>query len=1282
MTDTRHYYDFNFPLPLVELILELLGRKKNTPAREADPATREWFSQPRVGTNTTTEVVTTVFKLPLSVSEISTEILRMPCELEIWYQDRSNNWRQVLDMGRVPLTATVDRSDSKSWYRYAARCYPIVAKKVQFRITRTVDPVMGTVPYPVGLRNTLLRRNVYDRSQGGPFEDYVDIMGNVVSRYIKDWDAGRAADDNYTTFWKSEPQPDPSAVVSLFLDVRGTDGGPQVVDKVYLDPVYTGQHLNLYYSNDDTVGTRTVSPISVPAVVTENVDWRPSVGLTDVAPTGQLSTYSWTLNVGPQKSQPGWVGIEWKPNFSSATANLAVSPQLFYASGDGAGFGPEITYDPGTKKFHLDFSGTFNNTFTVRSYTTDALSSDWSAGDVVRIVAGWRYSPTPQVHIKVVNERGVVLTEKTASPTNLPTQVSVGGSGNVASFEGDLTNLIVKAEDWVTGEAAFLANPTIYCDPDPVVLDENGKMPSTTLDNAVYVAPFVRQEHGFGGSDPSHYEDKTWTPIWRDYVALKGFLHLPGPTAMKYLKLEFTNLTEEPYPIYESGVETRYKVFPVSVTQQSSIGPKLYTGTGGFLGMGTFISQNGVRSVNWLNPASVMQAIGAVVGPQIPPVQVNTGTPYITTSLPNQGAQLVEDSRRIELASSYIYARETIQPYILAADEYNTIIKAEGLQAIQPYVDVPWNVIESANPGAITKVRSTGTVPIRGTDWWIYPGQQLKVPASVMRKITDTKTVTERKFTLEHRVRFNTTQVHRYDFRTITRDAAVGYFAGVREVQPYTSSYIPGEDKPEFSFPIYDPSQWVFDPQVVRTTSVDSQGQLTRDKNGSLIYGPIGADLHGAASVQKTLTTQSTFSKVRLDYQDSGLMRSNAMWARPVGSSYGDEALTPWVKIVPSSIPVGTWSDATKTWRDDVAVWGSPYGVVSSTFNAERRFMGSRVLSFTRDSDLSSIGPGAEAGIKLNQNINFVPQGLFRLGVSFFKPYSNANKLRLRLQRRSDSTVIFSETFTPKTNQWVNYTTEFIEIPETLSNGGFSPTMGILSDWTPAGAATWTQDNTVGRTGAGSAKFVKSGSTAQTLTTEKMLFYGNEPLSCTAWVNWTGATHTGTAPVIGVKAVYYADDTVVGTVDLTDYQISAPSGTQTTWKPIGGTVTSWTEGATHVAFQIYVTAGLTGGTVWVDDVTASVPGSTRQNYDLILTVVGNSKDTLYVSDLYTDIAPIRYYVRLGASGYLHEVTDLRYTKNTTIVTAPTPVNQMTLRTMLLSPKAWAFGMTATPTYLK
>lgn len=121
---------------------------------------------------------------------------------------------------------------------------------------------------------------------------------------------------------------------------------------------------------------------------------------------------------------------------------------------------------------------------------------------------------------------------------------------------------------------------------------------------------------------------------------------------------------------------------------------------------------------------------------------------------------------------------------------------------------MPCTDIEAANPGSISHKQSAGALPIRGTDWWVPC--TLKIPAAVMTKLTDTSTVLERAFTTEWRIRFNTVSVHRYETRTVTRDAAVAYFAGVREVFPLVSTHILDVDEPEYNFTQYDKSQWVF----------------------------------------------------------------------------------------------------------------------------------------------------------------------------------------------------------------------------------------------------------------------------------------------------------------------------------------------------------------------------------------------------------------------------------------------------------------------------------------
>jgi len=1274
---TKFYYDYILPLDL----FAFLQKKGKTPSPSQDVGDREWFSQPRPGTDTTIETVTTTFKLPLSVSELTLEVLRTPCIVEVWYQDRSNNWRPVLDMTRVPVSVVVAWSQTKAYYKFHTKVYPIVAKQLQFRLTRINDTTMEGAPYVVGLRNTLIRRNVYDRSQGQQYlETDEDVLGNTVTKYIKDWDPNKANDDDPFTFWKSEPMPDPAAVCSLYLDVRGDDGGSKTIDKVYIDPVYTGQNLNLYFSNDDTRGTLKLNPIAVRPDEDENTTWRVNKGRTDVSTTLEDSYYRWTMSIGPQNGQDAWIGIEWTPDFT-IDAGPPQNPVLYRAMNPIQGmWKPSVYYDSGAGEFVLRFDGSdgVGDPLDTREYRTAA--SSWLAGSTFRIVAGWDYA-TSTAHLSVVNQAGASIASLDAVVTDLPSRVTFDGQHELFKFRGTMTALILKLESYLVNSSGFQISPTYYVDPDPVIPDANGIVPSTTLDNAFYAVSWTTQEHGSGGSHITAYEDKEWTPIYRDYVTERGMLFFPQAIAMKYLKMEFTNLTEQPYPIYSSNIETRYRVYPVSIMQQSSLGPVLYTGQGGFLGMGTFISMNGVRSVNWLDPTSVMSAIGATLGTQYDPVAINQGSGYTSETLPNQGSTItnLQKTNRVEMGSSYVYKRDALQPYIMAQDAYVTTIKAEGLQKIAAYTDVPWDDIEAANPGAVTHVKSTGTLPIRGTDWWVYPGQQLKVPAAVMERLTGGGVVRERKLTREIRVRFQTTSVHRYDYKTITRDAAMAYFAGVREVIPFTSTFIPGEDKPYFDFPSYDPDQWVstntvdygslvgVDPsQPVQssggpiTTSVrrfpinnrmfenslspwitDSNAWSWDGRQGHWILGTAkctvdnlqhtllsssnqvtegeqvdlktaikwqdlivpendavairwgaryynGADQIGeealdevsfsdwstntdgdwavytgtitipasatsfrvflqvtnkatsgtvwfdsvnattpdttVATVYKGLQTLSTFSKVAVDFKDSGLWKSDSMWAdiNPDSESISDTALAYYVDTVPESIPGGTWSDTIKDWAGDDVEWGTPFQVVSVSVDPNRRYLGKRVLHFRRDA--SSGGSTPEAGIKVMQWNHFVPKGLVRIGVQFRKEIANENNIVLRLRRLADGVEILQEIITnPATGRWVDHTTAFVEIPE----------------------------------------------------------------------------------------------------------------------------------------------------------------GPDQEYEVMMTLEGDESDEVYLADLYCDIAQVRYFVRLGGVGsFLHEVTDLRYQDGRAYVTSTTPVNEVTVQAAILSSESWAYGMRLTPTYLK
>ena len=826
---------------------------------------------PATVSKSVTEVLTINYRQPVSVSEISFEALRKNCYIELWHLDRSNNWRQVRDENSAPVSLRVGHSDNMSWYKYHTYTYPIVAKSIQFRISRIADALIGDTSYPVGIRNTLVRRNVYNRSAGlQGLDDENDALGNIVSKVIKDWDASKAIDDNGSTFWRSFPQPDPDAVVSLYLDTRDSSGNAQLIDKVYLDPVYSGQSLNLYYSNDDSVTSKKLNPASlvpvpdyqiattttasgngstatlgldtsptvsvgdsvtvagvipdayngtytltgvsrtapysisysstatgaqissgyVTAKGQENFRWVADRGLVDAVPNdASASIYRFPFAIGPMVSQDCWIGVQWTPTFKSYSQKASIIPiatlgaskagdtailqlksspnvsigdtitvtgmipaeyngtftvtgvsntvpySVSYsapaASGSQgrAGFVATNNFRPGIRNvattaasgngttatltlassanivagdiitvsgltpagyngthtvtaasssapFTVSYastatgsqtvagivsnnttvkiidisSPTFNNIHSIYNTTTkdliyskdrdqddssfntstkilripadrvsekctnldsvtiyygtegpaptqldlletipdNTVGDQWwprvfydvsnaaivlqvsqpnggtplvhsvplgilfEANTTLNIVVGWKYLPSGGAKVFVsVKNRQLAMASLEFTSIDFPTKITMDGKIGFKQWRGTFGAHIIKQESYSLGAESFLANPPVYCNPDPILIPEtNSVAPASSLDQAVMAVDWTSQQFAAGGTHSSAYSDKEWTPIWVNYFSEKGFLYLPETTSMKYLKLEFTQLTPEPYTVY------------------------------------------------------------------------------------------------------------------------------------------------------------------------------------------------------------------------------------------------------------------------------------------------------------------------------------------------------------------------------------------------------------------------------------------------------------------------------------------------------------------------------------------------------------------------------------------------------------------------------------------------------------------------------------------------------------------------------------------------------------
>jgi acetolactate synthase small subunit len=93
---------------------------------------------------------------------------------------------------------------------------------------------------------------------------------------------------------------------------------------------------------------------------------------------------------------------------------------------------------------------------------------------------------------------------------------------------------------------------------------------ATVLIDEVYIKPVSHgpQMHFYYSTDDTpDWDSKLWIPIPQNYTLRHGIFALPAPTAVKYFKIEFTNLTPIPYQFieYPKNITTKFRRYPTWV---------------------------------------------------------------------------------------------------------------------------------------------------------------------------------------------------------------------------------------------------------------------------------------------------------------------------------------------------------------------------------------------------------------------------------------------------------------------------------------------------------------------------------------------------------------------------------------------------------------------------------------------------------------------------------------------------------------------------------------------
>ncbi len=999
----RLYRDYIYPTSIDNALQEL---KRKTLAFAPE---RVWLTQPRRADDPIWEILTMNFRQPSSIAEISFELLEIGAEFEFYYINRAGLRLPVLDMSKRHYTGTISSGVESLWFTFSKQVYPIVARSLEIRLRRVPDSGVSSDLKALGVRNLFIKRNVRTRQDAElPFENSVDPLGNLETKTVKDWDALKATDDNLFTYWKSEPQPTPDAVVCYYMDVRDENGNQQRIDRLYLDPVYMGASLNLYYSSDETAGTRRLNSVPISPSEQTNVPWDRDWGFNFRHSSSKL-VYK-TKDLGWPIDESFWIGLSWQPNFDSG------SP-------------PAGDYDlltDSNSRFRIRYKATERRIdFLYMGLTFSSPAFHFTKGSILSLVAAvTRREDKTFVQLMVFDAAGNLLSDRTPNPDGESvtyTNTVLGEDLIFGPNGGHISSVIIKHDDFFEADMLqWQQDADYYFMPDPILSDATGRLPSVTTDGVILGGSLLHQEALRGGLGEDYFAEKEWTPIWRNWVTEKGYYYFPAPVEAKYFKLEFTDLTEEPYPIWESGIEVKYKSFPVhvietakntvsTVTTTTNTSATTVTNTAKTSFAGTTSSTNRVTRTSTATSRATSHDYDY-------DIQITLGEPVITTDVPHSFDEPVETIIQKESAQSTLYNRSktsvntSVSTKQLAGNAYYTVVSGDWLIKIAKKFGMKatdWKLIHDANKHIIDTDPRVKRLPQRYPGWWIFPGQKIKIPTSIMQRITKTTTTTtkstavERKDSTTTRKRFTLTSTHRYDLQVAQRDMALAYFAGIREIGVFRLNYAAKEDTQVYNITRYMAPDFAF-------TNVKTYP--------SNAIGPETAGTDGVAE-SVVFNSMSVFKRIEVDTFDRGLR--NSLTTRSVISP---------VVVVEDLTTRATWADDIAEWEDELVVWGADLPDINVSIDSNFVFQGQRATKFMKRDELGQ-------GMVESQPFSLPAGARVRIDAQLFRLLPTRNTIKVQLiNKNAGDDVLFEELIVPEFGAWRHYRTKFWPVGASLGS--------------------------------------------------------------------------------------------------------------------------------------------------------------------------------------------------------------------------------------------------------
>jgi hypothetical protein len=391
-----------------------------------------------------------------------------------------------------------------------------------------------------------------DAEHTAPVAGSTDLLGSQVDYLIR-----RNRADNLVPpargVWRCSPQPVPNAVVSLYLDLRTSDGSAQVVDRLYLDPVTSGVSCNLYYTDATVVPERfepSDTPLTLPLVrASSDLPQVDSEGVLFASARSYLDVDNRACQFDP--GSPFLLSMVVQPQFTSGNTDqwtVLDTPAL------------TVWLESGSVKVRLaDRTVEMEPvTFGVNARIPLAVAYD---GSTLTVRTPWE--TRVQDHTFVVDQ---------APPSVIRLGGPLAGEGGSVRLR-NLFLALGRAADIDTIDAywddpaSYALNPghgqdaTKHTSASAILRMD----PSLITAGQDSVCPW-----GLIGGAPVALDDLVWTPVPGDFTLRKGLMKF-RPIKARHLKMEFTNL--QPMPLTPSQVSplADVKLFPADTGQGSSI---------------------------------------------------------------------------------------------------------------------------------------------------------------------------------------------------------------------------------------------------------------------------------------------------------------------------------------------------------------------------------------------------------------------------------------------------------------------------------------------------------------------------------------------------------------------------------------------------------------------------------------------------------------------------------------------------------------------------------------